>query len=677
MRKLAIARQKATHILGNYDLFWYLIMFLAIGVGIYVRFKGIGKWPLADDEYYIAKSVKNILAYGIPKFECGGYYVRGILYQYMAAPFLYFFSNDEFYLRAIPAILNILAIVPLYWLGKRLSGVACGCVVVLFFSFSLWEIEFSRFARMYCPFQTIFLWYLFFLLKVIIDNDKESEKWIHFLSILSVFVYEASIFLLALNFVPLYFNPESMKKSNIFLKMLLFVLGYFFLSIDFRHLGVQFYLPSEIQAFHADKGGIVLPKILVLTLPTNFAWALFFLIPLSANTLLVNSLIRSSNLNLLSKISICGILLLSILNQFGLLIVLSIIMLSLGIIIWNKSTKKILKNCMLVILLSFLFWVAYSSTSSEWRQYFDLADVSSWKNTSLILFNYPDLARNIIRPWMLTMPILSVAAGSIIFCRLMESIKKPKTSDLEFRILFSITLILCLLVSAAPLRYHETRYTFFLYPVIILLVGDSMTRLAKFVSPNPLKFSLVLLTLMISFFSIVEDFSINHMKKIDSKEVNFRMNYKQRIARHFYPRRDYNSPALVINDEISSEDIVISTLTPVDFYIKRIDYIFIDKKSKRLPGVIACSGSKELWSNAKIIYSEEKLWNIVDDNASVIWLIAASKEKNKSIKRVVNISDEATTISEKIFQKYHSYIFQKSLDKRILVYKISHQNKIQ
>jgi len=213
-----------------FSVLCHSIMFLAIAIGIYVRIKGLGKWPLAVDEYYIAKSVKNILIHGLPQFECGGYYVRGLLYQYVAAPFLFFCSNDEFYLRIIPVFFNILAIPPIYWLGKRLSGSTVACIAVALFSLSLWEIEFARFGRMYAPFQTIFLWYILFLYRVIVDQSEKYENWLHVLSFVAIFLYEASIFLLLLNFLPLIFNTNTKWKAKTLTKIALLAFAYIFLS---------------------------------------------------------------------------------------------------------------------------------------------------------------------------------------------------------------------------------------------------------------------------------------------------------------------------------------------------------------------------------------------------------------------------------------------------------------
>ncbi len=57
----------------------------AMLVGLYGRFKGIGSWPLGVDEFYTSRSVDHVLLTGWPRFPCGGYYTRGVLFQYLVA----------------------------------------------------------------------------------------------------------------------------------------------------------------------------------------------------------------------------------------------------------------------------------------------------------------------------------------------------------------------------------------------------------------------------------------------------------------------------------------------------------------------------------------------------------------------------------------------------------------
>ena len=81
---------------NSLERYYWIVITLAVSFGIYIRFKGLGTWPLALDEYYLVKSSENILKYGLPQFANGGYYVRGILLQYLIALLMYIGVTAEF-----------------------------------------------------------------------------------------------------------------------------------------------------------------------------------------------------------------------------------------------------------------------------------------------------------------------------------------------------------------------------------------------------------------------------------------------------------------------------------------------------------------------------------------------------------------------------------------------------
>jgi hypothetical protein len=86
--------------------------------------------------------------------------------------------------------------------------------------------------------------------------------------------------------------------------------------------------------------------------------------------------------------------------------------------------------------------------------------------------------------------------------------------------------------------------------------------------------------------------------------------------------------------------------------------------------VVACSGTKELWSNAKLIYNEEKLWEIFDNHSSTIWIIAAADQSKSQSKTLDKMPKDIRAISKKISQRYIMYRYKTSVDGMIDVYKI-------
>ena len=277
-----------------------VLMGLGLAAGIYFRLKGLGKSPLAIDEYYIASSVRNILEHGLPQFDCGGYYTRGLLLQYMVAPFFKFGSNDEFYFRLITVTFNMATLPALYLLARHIAGILVACIVVIMFSLSVWETEMARFARMYAPFQMLFVWYVYFLYKVIVLRESSANRWMYVISFLSVFVYEGAVFLALLNFLPFFMNN---RKANFreYLPSIIVLILVLFNLIGFRRLDAGVYLPNDVSIGLTGESNlsvlsnlpIELPVLLFTTLPSNVAWMMIFLIPLTVSGMAVWSLIAN------------------------------------------------------------------------------------------------------------------------------------------------------------------------------------------------------------------------------------------------------------------------------------------------------------------------------------------------------------------------------------------------
>src|ERR1700730_15020945 len=57
----------------------------AFVLGVFARFKSLAAAPLAVDEYFIVRSVQNLLHHGLPLFDCGGAYTRALALQYLSA----------------------------------------------------------------------------------------------------------------------------------------------------------------------------------------------------------------------------------------------------------------------------------------------------------------------------------------------------------------------------------------------------------------------------------------------------------------------------------------------------------------------------------------------------------------------------------------------------------------
>lgn len=220
--------------LKNSNFIYWSVIFVAVIIGTIIRLKGLGKWSLALDEYYIVKSAENILKYGLPQFPQGGYYDRGILLQYFISILLTLGIKAELAARILPVLANLITIPPTYLIAKRIGNKYIALVTVVIFSFSIWEIEFARFARMYTMFQAVFMWYIYLALIDYENKNFKNYKWLLFLSGLSIFIYEGSLFLAVFNFIP-FLLVRKVQLKYLISSTLLFIVSFILNRFNFRN----------------------------------------------------------------------------------------------------------------------------------------------------------------------------------------------------------------------------------------------------------------------------------------------------------------------------------------------------------------------------------------------------------------------------------------------------------
>ncbi len=607
----------------------YILIILAMTVGLYVRLKGLGRWPLATDEYYFAKSVNNILLTGFPRFECGGYYTRGILQQYLVAPLLLLFpSHHEFCLRIVPVLCNVLVIPPLYLLGKKISGNFVACAVVILFSFSLWEIEFARFARMYAPFQAIFIWYVFFLYKAIFEEHRQSERIMLVLSFLSIFIHAGSIFILLLNFFPLLYRKGRVCIDFLFLsKVLILVIGYIYLSINFRRLGVADFLPIDIvDSFHGGDGKILFPTLLVQNLDKNF---LFLFVTQVILFLFAVISIFKFNTAIKNKIILTAGIFFALFNMFGMAIIcLCSYMFINGLEVEVLSDKRNLWIYFVALISFFIFWLFFGFFSESWFRYLGSTDTFPIRDFLLLLLKYPNYLDSFVYPWLRTIPILTICLAIGIVPVLISSLFTPQ-KNAGFRMLFMLLFSIVVVMSFISTMYTTTRYTFFVYPLMGLLFVYSVFHIAQiFVKRSSLQIALSVVILF-CFMSITEDFSLAHMKGIDSIEYNFRTIYSRKKAAHYYLRSDSRAVAEFVNITRQKGDLVISTLHSPEYYLNQLDYFYLNYRSLRFPGIVSCSGTRNIWTNSLMLYKEEQLLDIIQNRSGKVIIITKSTDADR------------------------------------------------
>jgi hypothetical protein len=595
---------------------------IAFGAGAFFRFWGLGDAPLAVDEYYLATSILNLMERGLPEFPCGGYYSRGVLLQYLSTVPVYFGANLELAVRLIPAISSIFAIAAVWKLSLRAGGVSVACVATVLASLSLWEIEFARFGRMYSPFQAIFLWYTWFQLKHLVDQDRVAQVVYLLLSAISIFVYAGAAMLLALNFLPLLWPEKRWSIRHLVASSGLMVCGLYYYRIDFRFMDVPESLLPPLSTI--DDTATSLGPSLPLPVEVPFipgSGPIIIIVGTIAFALLLWTHYKEVRLTHPSAILW---LLASVVMSFG-LISFGIALALLGGLMHAplplKNTTHLRKRLIQIyvpglILLATIIFLGVTIVATDF--------VSAAKSTLNYVFNYPDVYYKIVRPWLHTIPITTVVLATLVVPLFWSSVKQTD-EQLNWlapsRYLFSILIALVLLVGLLKQPYVTTRYTYFLYPVVLVLASMSIVRLARRMSRQFSPWAPLFMIGGLAVFLITEDWGVGHLVRINEPEVRYRLRYDDKLAGHYYKRWDFRGVGEYTNLRIGPDDNVIVFHQALPHYLRRTDGIFIRKGSTIHSIVWGCGGTRELWSNAPLLDEEHEVRQLIDSNKAATWLI--------------------------------------------------------
>lgn len=609
----------------------YTIAFLLIATGISIRLFGLGKWPMAIDEYYMYQSVRNLLSHGLPEFECGGFYTRGLILQYAIAAVSFLDLGREFSLRIIPVTLNVLTLPAVYLISKRCSNNMVATVSVILFCLSLWEIEFSRFARMYAPFQFLFIWEVYFLLKFWADGKSNSIAWMCFLAVISIFMYEGAIFAVLLLLIPLYRYRNINAIKYIFSFTIILFLAYLFIKTDFRHMGAGAYLPPDYQS-HVESGSgnntpVVLPVVFLGQLVDNTSWLVPFLVLFVMSMVYGIKSINISHTDIMIKLVLIITIVLSALNLFFLVFTVVAVHLFLrdGKEYSNTHTGTDSSKYIFLLSLLFLFFVFYGTFGYSWVHDGSMITTARLHDTLVALIKYPDYLNKVI--WLLyeTMPVM--IAGFMLATALYILITKVKKERLNtyISLLLAVLLIQVVEVSLIKTKFSLTRYLFYFYPLIIIIFCNSLYYLTSYTSGKKqvIYSTFLLLVLLLAFNS--NEYGIKHLSGIASQETNFRVNYSKNMKMHYYPREDYRTPAEYINENRAENDKVVQLVPVVDAYmIDKPDYYYTDYKFGEFTVLSACRGTREIWTNVPLLYKESQLLDLINRNPENIWLIMSN-----------------------------------------------------
>ena len=593
---------------------------LAVAYGIFARLYNLGRWELTIDEYYIVKSIESILEDGLPSFGCGGYYERGLLQQYLTAPLIAYCDNTAFAARILPTLANILAFPVMFKLAEKVSqSRLIAAVVTGLFALSLWEIEFARFARMYSLFQLVFIVQLYWLVEIIIEDRIDRYKYLLATTALGIFIYQGVIFSLVLCTLPIILRTNRIKPAHLLgLAITTVLIAILTMNLFPQSVGLSLATRSlhNAVAVRADAHSHLILQNLCWSNATT-AWVLSAMAIAAVILGLLVLQAHRQRFNIWQYVVMAGIFICAVLHQFALALMLAIISICFGI--FKDRGWYFLGLCLWIVVPFGVFWLLLGVIGLD----LGIAD------TIRQMLRYPSVYWNVLVPFFVAVPRDSLIFFPILLLGgvwlLREAILSGKISAPS--LLLGVSIMLLVAQSAFITPENPTRYSFFLYPCLLLLFCYFCIRLPTvFQLPSRLQRSLSI-GLILLFVLVSENYNPRHLLNVSSAEYNFRMPYQLYLQFHFYQRYSYKDVADFINNNLEDDDQIIATTPVIDYYLDELDFSYRDIETRWFQETSACSGTRHIWSHLPLIYTQQHLLQQVADGQNNTWIITGENGK--------------------------------------------------
>ncbi len=602
-----------------------LITCAALIIGSLARFKGLGRWPLAIDEYYFARSVQNILQSGWPQYACGGFYIRGMFLQYLAALLQLAGLSPELAPRLIAALSSLVALPAVFILGRRLGGRNVGLLAVAILAISIWEVEMARFGRMYAPFQAVFVWYLVCFLGYTVDRKDKALWSMLALSAFGVLVWEGGALLALTNLLAPLLRQSGGRLTrrdwaHLAMAALVFVPVYGFATLDLREIGtaalpLDYAPPADTPSLSRLDAGSPPWQ----TLPQHPFWAVAALLPLFAAGLAVPWIMQFRK-RPLALLGLTAALVAALPQQFALSAAMILLVLLLNLVEWREIFARAALRYHAALATSVLFWISFGFGTRDWHA----AQQSGWHLALLLGYEFvrfPDFVREVAIPWGRAVPILGLAILVLIAAACLRAIFRNTETPLAERALLVVLMCLLLAASASEPPRHETRYLFFLYPLGVLVALTTLARSVHFALGQTRAAAVAVILVTLGGFALTEDFKPYHLRDIDTERINFRIDMPPAEASHYHPRSDVRAAARWLEQHVArGRDIVINSFPGVDFYYPEADFYYMDTQDERFERWSCRHGTLERWDNQPLIHSGTALQSQIESGRKV-WMV--------------------------------------------------------
>lgn len=150
-----------------------IIILAVLILGFILRIHSLGSESFWFDETISSIAAISLSEHGTPVFTSGHFYGRAILNTFLISLSFSVFGVNEFAGRFPSVIFGALIILLVYHIGSRWGNKRIGIIAAILVAFSVWEIAWSRQARMYQQLQFFYLLSLYLFYGYVSNRNKK------------------------------------------------------------------------------------------------------------------------------------------------------------------------------------------------------------------------------------------------------------------------------------------------------------------------------------------------------------------------------------------------------------------------------------------------------------------------------------------------------------------------
>lgn len=626
------------------------LVFLLI-VGFWLRVNNLGLLGLIGDEGVQALAVDGILDYGYPLIPSGLVYVRSILYLYIQSLSALVFGINEFSLRLPSVLFNLGCIVMIYLFGRAVFNSRVGLLSAVILTFSSWEIELSRYGRMYTAFQFFYLCSLFTFYKGFIRGERIYQFLVPPTFILTFIFHDLGFTLLTVFFVPFFIESYGVVRKRVLPVYMVLIGGGFYIYLKGLSFLASTISPASVKerGFESGINSLValenlikkyfnLPSIgLLKQLYSDHYWVFFLICSILLMTLgyliymaYINESKRAQNVLVIPIIISC------FLYQFS----LAFLFFCLYVLLFYRDVRSLRDPAFILIYLSAvflsLFWFTYAwlyPVSPVSHPYFLLSEA---------FWGYPNFYGYFLSWFIKGWPKFTVITGTWVIFMVYLYLKDRTSADYIF-ILLSC-LLPAVFASVIYWPWYSSRYIFHLYPLLILIFSLSLVTISGYISSKAAALTTVIqkeqrfqkaiggLVAVLLAVILSQDIYPSEALAISSRTYKTVKN-PIKGSLNWIPyadfHQDYKTPSLFVKENMHGDDLIITMGSPAFMaiyyhYIGKVDYVLMEEIEKGIVpyGKYTERGIIHYLTGSIAITNHHTLEQVVEKNRERrIWLL--------------------------------------------------------